>query len=341
MLLEALPASLRQEVAEANEASRQAAAAGQWERVVELQEGVYRAMLEAQSEGRRIHKGGPLMSIGSALLAGGDPDQALDWVLQAFVEDVLSRAEENPDSIDELSRPAAMTLLFNFGLRGPALVDLAVRLRRRVADHVLWRRPDEALRDEPFAVPRAETVARQSGQAQAAIQQVAGSASRIAPWRLPGLFGTHHEDRVFVGGSYGKEFLGSLLIIRDTLRAEGLDGVLAAEFKRPGRTAETNYDDALLLLRSCRWAVFDVSERSGQLHEVQDAVSLGMGGQVLMLRSSASSRPSDMTTGAARKLGTKIRTYVGPAELQMLVRRWASRRRRSARIAGERGTSST
>lgn len=335
MLLEALPASLRQQVAEANEASRQAAAAGQWKRVVELQDAVYRAMLEAQSEGHRIHKGGPLMSVGSALLAGGDSDRALDWVLQAFVEDVLSRAEESRDSIDELSRPAAMTLLFNFGVRGPALVDLALRLRRRVADGVLWRRPDEALRDEPFALPRAEAVAQQSGQARAAIEQVAGSDPRIAPWRLPGLFGTQHEDRVFVGGSYGKEFLGSLVIIRDTLREEGLDGVLAAEFKRHGRTAETNYDDALLLLRSCRWAVFDVSERSGQLHEVQDAVSLGMGGQVLMVRSSASPRPSDMTTGAARKLSTKIRTYVGPAELQTLVRRWASRRRRSARIAGE------
>jgi hypothetical protein len=45
VLLEALPASLRQQVAEANEASRQAAAAGQWKRVVELQDGVYRANL--------------------------------------------------------------------------------------------------------------------------------------------------------------------------------------------------------------------------------------------------------------------------------------------------------
>ena len=334
MLLEALPASLRHQVAEANEATRQAAAAGQWTRVVELQDGVYRAMVEAQSEGRRIHKGGPLMSVGSALLAAGDPERALDWVLQSFVEDVLSRAEESPESIDELSRPAAMTLLFNFGLRGPSLVDLAVRLRRRVADGVLWRRPDEALRDEPFALPRAETVAQQSGQAQAAIEQVAGSAPRIEPWRLPGLFGTLYDDRVFVGGSYGSESLGSLVIIRDTLRAQGLDGVLAAEFKRPGRTPELNYEDALLLLRSCRWAVFDVSERSGQLHEIQDAVSLGMAGQVLMVRSSASARPSDMTTGAARRLGTKIRTYVGPAELQSLVRRWAARRRRSAQLAG-------
>ena len=232
-----------------------------------------------------------------------------------------------------------MTLLFNFGVRGPALVDLAVRLRQARSG------------PRPLATSRGRATRRAFGGAtsgdrsariwRGACRDRAGRrvGPRIAPWRLPGLFGTQHEDRVFVGGSYGTEFLGSLLIIRDTLREEGLDGVLAAEFKRRGRTSETNYDDALLLLRSCRWAVFDVSERSGQLHEVQDAVSLGMARQVLMLRSSASSRPSDMTAGAARKLGTKIRTYVGPAELQTLVRRWASRRRRNARVAGGRGTS--
>ena len=53
-------------------------------------------MLEAQSDGHRIHKGGVLMSIGSALLASGESDRALDLVLQAFVEDVLSRAEREP-----------------------------------------------------------------------------------------------------------------------------------------------------------------------------------------------------------------------------------------------------
>lgn len=339
MFLEGLPRSLQQRVAEANRLTTGAAASGNWPEVVKVQRRVYEWMLDAQSQGRRIHKGGPLMSVGSAYLAGDEPDQAFSWVLWAFVEDVLSRAEESPGSIDEVGRPAAMTLLFTFGVPGPALVDLAVRLRHRVVGRVLWQRPEEALRVEPLQGLQAEVVARQSAQAQAAIEQVVEAAAPVAQWRVPGLFGTQYEERVFIGGSYGVGSMGSLLTIRDNLRADGFDGVLAAEFKRLGRTPETDYGDALLLLRSCKWAVFEVSERSGQLHEVQDAVSLGMSGRVLMVRAVASPRPSAMTTGAAKQLATKVRTYVGPSDLQEVVRNWAKRRRGRRRRAAERGTS--
>jgi hypothetical protein len=144
--------------------------------------------------------------------------------------------------------------------------------------------------------------------------------TRISAWRTPGLFGTPFEDRVFVGGSYGPGFLPALAVIRDVVREHGFDGIMAAEFKRTHRTAESNYQDALVLLRGCGAAIFDVSDRAGQLHEVQEAIHVGIK-RVLVVHGSAA-HLSDMTVGACRALGVEPVPYDGIAYLRAIVSEW-------------------
>lgn len=285
----------------------------------------YLAAEQAQPLGHRVHKGAWAMQAGVAQLnLGEERDGAYRWVLAAFAEDALSRGEESPNAVDELSRPAAFSLLFNFGVPGPLLARLAIGLRQRQHDGALWRDARDALRERwardllrPTEEPR-PTANTQIGQAAALIET---APQRVASWRIPGNFGTRFEERVFVGGVYSDALLGTLVAIRDEVRRHGLDGVVAAEFKRDAATAETMYADAMLLLRSCRSAVFEMSDDRGNMQEFERADQFDVR-NVLVVRNATADPPSVMVTGKCARMGWPIDEYGGPEELQSIVSGW-------------------
>ena len=140
-------------------------------------------------------------------------------------------------------------------------------------------------------------------------------------WRVPREFGTKFEERVFVGGVYSKPLLDTLVAIRDEVRRHGLDGVLAAEFKRDAATAETIYADAMLLLRSCHRAIFEMSDDRGNLQEFErlDVFDIS---DVLVLHNATAPAPSAMVQGKCARQGWQIEEYSGPEELLRLVAGW-------------------
>jgi hypothetical protein len=302
----------------------QAMLAGRWDDAVQGALVVHGLILDAQRPGHRYHKGAPLQQAAVALLNLGRFDEARTYALQAFVEDVLSRGEESPNNLDELSRPAAFTLLFTFGIPGTTLLDLLRRLRQRQSGGVLWQDPAKALEDEPLDrhldANQPETPRERREVAQAAAQ-VEVTPERVPQWRVPGLFGTQFEDRVFIGGVYRGQYLGALVAIRDEVRRNGFDGVLAAEFKRRDATDLTNYEDALLLLRACHRAIFDVSDDRGQLQEFQmvDHYSIK---DVLVVHNVATNDISAMVTGKCKAIGVTPVPFTGPEDLRLIVARW-------------------
>ena len=105
------------------------------------------------------------------------------------------------------------------------------------------------------------------------------------PSHLPGSYRT----RVFVGGSYratpppvvpkgGRTSAATprALIdhIRDVVQAASLHPVVAAEFEVSDPDREIHHD-ALYLLHSCRLAIFELSEFSGALMEIERAADYG------------------------------------------------------------------
>ena len=80
----------------------------------------------------------------------------------------------------------------------------------------------------------------------------------------PGMFSMPWEKRVFVGGSY-KE-IAILGEIKDTVRAQGYEPVLARDFKFPEGLI---HHHSLMLLHECKYAVFDLSQEAGQLMEIE------------------------------------------------------------------------
>ena len=67
-----------------------------------------------------------------------------------------------------------------------------------------------------------------------------------------------------MGGAY-VHHIGTLRLIRDTVRSVGYDGVFVAEFKVPATTTVRN--KSLTLLKGCRRAIFELSAAGGQLVE--------------------------------------------------------------------------
>jgi hypothetical protein len=93
---------------------------------------VYEKVLGAQPRGRRFHKGEPLANMGWVRHRSGDVGDGAKWTALAFIEDALSRAEELPGILDELSRPAAQNLR-TIGADDGDLYDLALAIRAVVA----------------------------------------------------------------------------------------------------------------------------------------------------------------------------------------------------------------
>jgi hypothetical protein len=112
------------------------------------------------------------------------------------------------------------------------------------------------------------------------------SSAKLDPSQLPGTYRT----RVFVGGSYrvapvplaetthGRSQTmaprGLLDLLRDVVKESALHPVVAAEFQVEDMDRDIHHD-ALYLLHACRLAVFELSEFSGALMEIERAADYG------------------------------------------------------------------
>jgi hypothetical protein len=108
----------------------------------------------------------------------------------------------------------------------------------------------------------------------------------LNPSKLPGAYHT----RVFVGGSYrqrspsgagspgrskGKPSPREILdLLREVVIGQRFEPILAAEF-RVARPEKEIHHDALYLLHASKFAIFDLSEFSGALMEIDRAADYG------------------------------------------------------------------
>lgn len=93
---------------------------------------------------------------------------------------------------------------------------------------------------------------------------------KLDPSALPGT----HRSRVFVGGSYREESRPLLEQLGDAVVAGRFDPIIADRYQLliPDRDI---HDVTLSLLHSCRLAIFEASQMSGALMEIERAVDYG------------------------------------------------------------------
>jgi hypothetical protein len=97
----------------------------------------------------------------------------------------------------------------------------------------------------------------------------------LDPSHLPGTF----ASRVFLGGSYraptaGRSARSLLETVKKMVLKEGLHPILADEFRVANRERDIHHD-AIWLLSSCRTAIFELTEFSGALMEIERSADFG------------------------------------------------------------------
>jgi hypothetical protein len=126
------PPHLRAEIDGATELGGRLELLGRHTDAFEVFRRVYEKVLGSQPPGKRFHKGEPLANMGWVRYRSGAIEDGAKWTALAFIEDALSRAEELPTILDELSRPAAQNLR-SLGASDQDLYDLALAIRAVVS----------------------------------------------------------------------------------------------------------------------------------------------------------------------------------------------------------------
>ena len=146
------------------------------------------------------------------------------------------------------------------------------------------------------------------------------------PSTLPGRF----ESRVFVGGSYKVAAPAALAPrqmldeLKKVVRVVGLHPVLADEYQ-VGNADKDVHHDAIYLLHACRLAIFELSEFSGALMEIERTADFGT--QCIILHHDPEGtgwRLSRMLSSFQQEHHVRIRLfgYTEVADAKIAARNW-------------------
>jgi cell division protein FtsB len=249
---------------------------------------------------KRYHKGGVLHNMGVASHYLGHPDEALNYLILAYIEDLLSQKIEEEDSADEL--PAATNLKRVYGIK-TNLEQIKAKVKEIKEKNHLIHDPEEILNEvkrsqhdlvTPTKKPEIEKVKRKVGQ-----------------------FTSEWSKRVFIGGSYSKHF-AEINQIKGICRALGFDPVIASDFEND----DMIHHHALMLLHECSRAIFEVTDEVGQLMEIERIRDYGLKPLFLCQENA---HHSEMVTALFKWQGHEFTKYGHPDELDKIVKEFLSR----------------
>lgn len=222
-----------------------------WDEAVETYLKCYEYLLDNQLAGHRFHKGGPLHFLGMCNFNLRKNHQALRYFLLAYVEDLLSKPKGQ--------HLRAETEAAALALRSLKVDEAVVNSVRRVA---LEKRRGGIMIQDPNEVLK-EGLAGKGGAKF--LRSVAAAFPAPAARRFLSLLDTPWAKRVFVGGNYNN--LATLKEIKEAiLRAGDFDPILANEFEMPEKLI---HHHTLMLLHTCKQAIFDISFEGGHLMEIE------------------------------------------------------------------------
>lgn len=208
---------------------------------------VYEELKRSQRVGERYHKGGPLHNRGVSLIYAGEPSDAVLPIILAYIEDCLSEGARNP-TVDTL--PAAETLRNYFRLPAEPFERIKQTVELMDASGVTIQDPELVYTE----------FLRQSGKSEEEMEEV---KTRLRKKRNYRSFDRDWNRRVFVGAAYRDP--SRLESIRAIVTAEAYEAIIASDFETPQDEVRHH---ALMLLHSCRLAIFDMAIEAGQLIEV-------------------------------------------------------------------------
>lgn len=268
-----------------------------------LYEQILDLMRRTQTQlGRPIHKGAPLHMIGLCYTMLNQHNNALKYILLAYIEDTLNVNFGLEDEAD--GSPAARMLRDYYGLQIPIL--------RSIKQIAL-----ESKRSGEWAsITDPETILRRLDQVDTnKLTNYLTHEVPHTPERQPFGFPQPWERRVFVGGNY-QSHMPIIRHIERVVGALGYTPIVALDVDIP---REQTHHHTMLLLHTCGFGIFEISTPAGQLMEIERADDYGT--QILLLYSAMSqdAPPSPQVSSMVRTMGAQLVGYNEPDELVEII----------------------
>jgi hypothetical protein len=270
----------------------------------------YELLLSSQTEAKRpIHKGAPLHNLGLSLYGQGRIEEAIRSFLLAYVEDSLDCAHGSENESD--TKPAA-AVLRDLLRANPVVLEEVKKVSREEKETGRWDR----VFDPDALLSRVFKALKLSGRDLKS--QTRRKTNLIDPASVIHL--DEVDRRVFIGSDYDQHS-AAIAVIRTVVDRRGYIPVVAYELDLPKK--RTHYY-SLLLLHSCRYAIFDITSYAGQMMELERCIDYEA--RVLCVRNSLTKRLGKRISAMIRtmKLYPKpvIRVYKDDPELERVVDEW-------------------
>jgi len=225
---------------------------------------------------RAIHKGAVFYNLGVALVGTGDISQALHNVLLAYAEDTLGTEVDFEDNADRA--PAGRFLSDGFVIQLRLLREIKNASRAVKGSVQSWL---QAL--DPESILR-QALSRLRIDPDRVLSLCERQNLTIGPAPLG--FPQPRDRRVFMGTNYDTH---SHVIpeMRLAIMMRNYTPIAARDVIVPP-TANV-HDISMILLHTCGWAIFDVTQPAGQFMEIERARDYGV--NVLLVRSDPVSHP--------------------------------------------------
>lgn len=208
---------------------------------------LYQLLKEKQPKEGRYHKGGPLYNQGLSWIHAGEPAKGLQPILLAYIEDCLSDGPRDP-RIESYAATKIQREYYGFSEEG------FETLRRSIE-----RQGDPDQVKEPERVYEAYLRALGKPDEEVALELQKLNDRR----RNYQKFDKDWEHRVFIGGAYRDP--SKLEFLRGIVTDLNFEPIIASDFLT---LPEWTRHHALMLLHSCKYAIFDVAIEAGQLIEI-------------------------------------------------------------------------
>jgi len=268
-------------------------------------EALYKRELELFAESQKkenhsLHKGAPLHQVGLVFYFKKQFERSARFFLWAYCEDTLSadfRREDNADG-----SPACKILRDRF------LIDLT--FLRRIKEISAEKKAKNKFPADPNEVLK-EAVKRQGADGENLLKLCRSSEEALSYMPIDPILYLWPR-KVFIGGSFTD--LARLRDIQEFVIRLGFEPVLTEE---SGIPEELIHHHNLMLLHSCKYAIFEVSKPAGQLIEIERTRDYGI--TPLLVYSSTGEKIPKHLSAMLRTAGFDLKGYRDTIELGDLI----------------------
>lgn len=260
---------------------------------------IYDMIQRAQPPDFRYHNGYALHQMGMTYVLSGKPGKALRYFILAYIEDLLSAAEDKEDDADEM--PAAKNLRQVYRVTEDALNELTEIVRQKKRARRTIHDPNEIFKELA------------AGRLPLEVVEPSQEPDISAMKKEPGRFECDWENRVFVGGSYGTHW-AEIEAIKTVCKNLDYEPVVSGEFRIPGGDV---HHQSLMLLHECSKAVFEVTEPAGQLMEIERLRDYQVRPLIVC---QVNANLSEMLEALLKSQGYEVKRYRDIPELEDLVK---------------------